>query len=125
MIHQVWAQGSQSRPHVREVALQFRKQIAEATKALALEVIITGDPIRFSAVRSMNAIENRAPGRQALQAHPSEYDATLVQRVAGRENGMEELFFQVMYDLDRCDHPAYTQNAPLFSGALPFNDLRG
>lgn len=65
----------------------------------------------------MNAIENRALGRQALQAHPREPDAAPIQRVARYENGMEKRLFKILNDSDRCGHPAYTQNNPFSSGA--------
>jgi hypothetical protein len=72
----------------------------------------------------MNAIENRAPGRQARQAHPRESDAAPIQCVARRENGMEERFFKITNDLDRFCHASYTQSGLVFSGALSSNDLR-
>jgi hypothetical protein len=98
------------------VALQVGKQIAEIPKTLARQILITGDAIRFNAIRAIDAVKNRTWGRQARQAHPRESDAALIQRVARRENGMEERFFKITDDLDRFCHASYTQNDPIFSG---------
>jgi hypothetical protein len=98
------------------MAFQVRKQTSETAKPVAFQILITGEAVRFSAIPPMNAIEDRALGRQARQAHPRESNAAPIQLVAGRKHGMKERFFEIKNDLDCCGHSPYTQNTAFFPG---------